>query len=484
MVANRLHKSHCMDALLNLARSCKLLSYVIRPILFRDLQSFSLSRPDVGKWSTTSICNILDALARCPKLRSCVRSISYTGNRSEHGDPPKWDVASQAQKRALVDGLYNRHVDKYYNVDGATHNIRDYPLQLTLLLCLVQKTISRACFAVPEKFWIPPSPPTDDATLFSRYNISDCPKGIMLKEMPTFESLVDVTLEAATTKLNPRTVRDILSTMPNITRLTFRNCYSLAFSDTIVVPEHVSSLALDRSTRLRRLRVPGNNTLKIHNQLKSISIDERLSDLCGIYAGDLGVEKQLVLVRPDEKKKPDSRCPSSKKPYPRCRSSWKPAYNVNTQLLKFLSPAATSLERIYLGDCGYPYIIIPPTFSCFPNLQSVSIHCSNLHPDVGNDVLVDLFKDCKALKVIELVGIDEDSFSIRFFVAFAVAVMKKPKSGLFPQLQKVILVCHDPGCGMPLILDPFASMFVRAGVKLVLYTKIFEDQAEVLQGHA
>lgn len=296
----------------------------------------------------------------------------------------------------------------------------------------------------------------------------------MLKKMPTFERLHDLTLESTDGYLNMKAVDMILPAMPNLTRLTFQDCITADNSGTIRIPEHVSSLTLDRCPKLRRRYRYVSKPLVLHDRLQSFFLYEKLTDLRGFYANNTGHTNQsgFVQVPPDYyiSSAVQDGAPQFPLPFHNIYSQGRTGKDGLTRVLKFLSPAASSLEQICLGDCSSPPVTAPVSFRDFPKLKTVSIHCSNIHSRIGAKFLVNTFKDCRCLEVIELVGVDKVDYLSRVLLALAEAVRAK-ENGRFSQLKKVILTCYEPGRVIALAGDPFASMFSEGNVELILMAR-------------
>ena len=425
------------------------------------------------------VYNLLRSLEENPQLRDHAQSIVFTGN--EVGDileVGNWDASNNAQNERLFNKLVDRYVEKPWRLEGESRAIREYPLQLTLLLCLVRKTLHRAHIRVPVHFWTRNGiKEWGNGVSIDNYNANNIPVGVILKQIPIFDRLTDLTLEGDDGFTNTKAIGMMLPAMPNLAKLTFRNCSTVDIDSPgqIRIPEHVSSLTLDRCPKLRRQYTTVPNHIILHDRLRSFFSDDKSSDLRGVYARDSGFQKAarpkrsgLVEVRPDQNISAPQL--SSHHPY---RFQQRVSYGRGDSLakvLEFLSPAASSLERIYLGDCGRVLIRTATPFGKFSNLKTVSIHCSNFDSNVGNAILVHMFKDCQSLKVIELVGVDREYVFSRLFLDFAKAIKLK-EDGCFPELKKVNLICHKPRDAMSLVVDPFASMFAEGKVELVLMAR-------------
>lgn len=158
MVTEYFDESSYLGSLANMARTCKRLLHIVQPILFRDLRVPSLRQPgpDAKTWSMRAVYGLLCGLEENPQLRNCVESLVFLG--SGDVDTPElssWDFSNNARNESLFDGLLDRYVERGWKLEGESRAIREYPLQLALALCLVQKTLRRAHIKVPPQFWIP-----------------------------------------------------------------------------------------------------------------------------------------------------------------------------------------------------------------------------------------------------------------------------------------------------------------------------------------
>ncbi|KAM7215311.1 hypothetical protein V8F06_009268 [Rhypophila decipiens] len=245
-----------LASLSRLARTCKSSYEAFQPILFRNIEfpHINISCCRDRRKSNERLAGLLRCISARPYLLHHIRTIDFTDISATDFEPLPEDHYEAVDRHVKAFNI--RRVSKHHAAPPKIFGEDGYPVQLTVLLLLVQATVTKVRFTVPKPFWVKDSDREQSSNSEARKI------GMVLKEMPKFPNLEHAILYFAPRPWHgdPRDadwhsdLRDsdvqadcrlFFAVAPSIRTLSLRGCHldKLAWE----IPATVTTLTLEHS---------------------------------------------------------------------------------------------------------------------------------------------------------------------------------------------------------------------------------------------
>ena len=479
-----------VSSLAKLSRTCKHLHHIISPILYGDL--------NLGTVLPCMLpCSVVLTLEQNPHLRNLVRSIDIALEGVSLYGPymESYPTASPLALYKLFDekGIFHSDLVRYGDPRNlhaiASRHIKEiwysladvgpywsvqleYAIFLTILLIPIQSTLTRASIWIPRGFWV----------LDKRPDQEIC--GIVLTQLPTFTHLTHLTLGGWNIEDGP--LSNFLALAPNLKTLVLYMCdthHPLESS----YPKGLASLTFDH---FNIPNISGNlvRLMKSCTELASFTaIRDNLpayfsgpdGGLCGHLDG-LYVQVDTQAISAEELALSNVRYPSTV--YKPIKFSTVVSTNPITGVFNALVPASSTLKVLDLGgllvydkdwyppgkDFGKPIKVTK-----FPNLDCLSVDCTDLILDRNENALVDLANYCPNLRYLILASLDIYGVDDVTTALFTFATWIAENKDSCARLEKIMLFCEHPLSQLEtLVRGLYGPWFTASNIELVMMVSI------------